>query len=79
MSDVFYLDTDDGSIVCHVIMTLYSKEYDHHYLVYEMENNADDEIYVSIYQPGEEIKELLDVKGEELDKVIEILESEEWL
>ena len=79
MPDIFYLDTDEGSFLCHVITTLYLKEYDHHYLVYDMDEKHKDSVFVSIYQPGEEIKELLDVEGEELEKVIQILESEEWL
>lgn len=75
MSDVFYLDTEDGSVSCHVLTTLYSLVYHHHYLVYEMENSKD-EVYVSIYEPGEEIRELIDVEGKELDDLVSFLESD---
>lgn len=75
MSDVFYLDMPGETLECHVITTLYSKVYDHHYLVYEMENSKEDEIFVSIYEPGDELKELCDVEGKELEDLLEILES----
>ena len=75
MSDVFYLDTDEGSVVCHVMTTLYSEVYKHHYLVYEMES-VKDEIFVSIFNREDGINELLDVEGKELEYVIAMLESD---
>ena len=78
VSDLFYLDTDEGSIGCHVITTRYLDEYQHHYLIYEMDGKPE-EVFVSIYQPDDDMKVLLDVQEKELESVIQTLESEEWI
>ena len=75
MSDTFYIDSENGSEKCRVITTLYSKEYNHHYLVYEFVDQKSDDLYVSIFYPEEEILELFDVEGKELDDVIAVLEN----
>ena len=76
MNNTFFLDTDEGSIECKIITSLYSEKYKQFYLVYEETDKIDGDVFVSKYDPKDEENNLFDVSEKELKEVMTLLEDE---
>ena len=78
MPEKFFLDTEDGSIECKIITSLYSEKRKKHYLIYQPEEQTNDDIFVSSYDPDidDEEYDLNDVNDEEeIEEVARLLEE----
>lgn len=70
----FYLDTENGSVKCHIITEVYDEETKKYYLIYEAEDDLDN-CYVSSIVPGN-LQELNDVTSEELERIKELINEQ---
>lgn len=77
--ETFILETENGCISCEVILRFYFEKYQKNYIVYtEHSKNEDQEenIFVSSYQPDDESHTLEDIKNpEELQDIVTQLEK----
>ena len=76
MQDTFYLETDEGTVECAVITTLFDEERKKNYVVYEYVNTKSEDIYVSSYDLDDETHTLEDVSEEEIKEIAALLESD---
>ena len=77
--ETFILETENSCISCEVILRFYFEKYQKNYIVYtEHSKNEDQEehIFVSSYQPDDESHTLEDIKNpEELQDIVKQLEK----
>ena len=75
--ETFTINENGKELTCTILTNIYSETRDKYYVVYEVEDD-DDNIYVSSYDPLDEIGSLEDVTDEEeLEELKKTLEEME--
>ncbi len=78
-NETFTLETENGSIICEILDSLYVKEYQKNYLIYtdnSKDLNGELNIFISSYDPENPNYELNDVTNkDELEKITTIIED----
>lgn len=77
--ETFILETEDGSITCEIIESIYVNEYKKNYVVYTdntKDENGELNVFISSYDPQNDKYELEDINDQkELEKVANIIDE----
>jgi len=74
-NDTFFIDTEEESVLCRVITTMYQEKRKKYYVIYEYVD-SNEEVYVSSYDPNGEDDLLKDIEDEEeLKEIISFFEE----